>query len=193
MKLSIIDSWLIKIHYRNILLFSQFGLSATINMADGSFNITGNGVDGEGTYTVSNGTAEIGLHVVLGEMALKQELVIAGDKAAVNSLKTTSLSDHTETELTFTKEGKMFPRIHYSCILLEDTYLVILLRWTLLLKNFLIMIKLFLFWESNVLLVKSIPCLYRRKWNCRDVIDSKFSIQGFTIVTNQLVRVEAVQ
>lgn len=81
---------------------------ATINLADGSFNITGNGVDGEGTYTVSNGTAEIGLHVVLGEMALKQELVIAGDKAAVNSLKTTSLSDHTETELTFTKEDEDF-------------------------------------------------------------------------------------
>ena len=101
-------------HFRNILLFSQFGFSATINLADGTFNITGNGVDGEGTYTISNGTAEIGLHVVIGEMAQKQEVVIAGDKGAVNSLKTTSLGDHTETELTFTKEGKMWPKIHYS-------------------------------------------------------------------------------
>ena len=80
-------------------------------MADGNFNIIGNGVDGEGTYTISNGTAEIGLHVVIGEMAQKQEVIIAGDKAAVNSLKTTSLSDHTETELTFTKEGKMCQNI----------------------------------------------------------------------------------
>ena len=102
--------------------FSQFGFSGTVNLADGSFNITGNGVDGEGTYSISNGVAEIGLHVVLGQMAQKQEVVIAGDKGATNSLKTTSLSDHTETELTFTKEGKMLPKIHYSCncILMEN-------------------------------------------------------------------------
>lgn len=91
-------------------------------MADGNFNITGNGVDGEGTYSISGGTAEIGLHVVLGQMAQQQQVVIAGDKGAVNSLKTTSLSDHTETELTFTKEGKMLPIINYSCILLEKLH-----------------------------------------------------------------------
>lgn len=93
-------------------------------MADGSFNITGNGVDGEGTYSISNGVAEIGLHVVLGGMAQKQEVVIAGDKGAVNSLKTTSLSDHTETELTFTKEGKMLPKILYfcNCVLMENLH-----------------------------------------------------------------------
>ena len=89
-------------------------------MENGNFNITGNGVDGEGTFTIANGTAEIGLHVVLGQMAQKQEVIITGDKGAVNSLKTTSLSDHTETELTFTKEGKILPKIHYSCILLEE-------------------------------------------------------------------------
>jgi len=91
---------------------------ATINLADGSFNITGNGVEGEGTYTISNGTAEIGLHVVLGQMAQQQQVIITGDKGAVNTMKTTSLSDHTETELTFTKEGKTLPKIHHSCILL---------------------------------------------------------------------------
>lgn len=79
---------------------------AAINTADGAFNITGNGVDGDGTYTITNGTAEIGLHVVIGQMAQKQEVVIAADKA-VNSLKTTQ-SDHTETELTFTKEDEEF-------------------------------------------------------------------------------------
>ena len=92
-------------------------------MADGTFNITGNGVDGEGTYSISNGTAEIGLHVVIGEMAQKQEVIITGDKGAVNSMKTTSLSDHTETELTFTKEGKMWPKIHYSCVLLDRNFI----------------------------------------------------------------------
>lgn len=76
-------------------------------MADGAFNITGNGVDGEGTYTVANGTAEIGLHLVVGQMAQKQEVVISADQGTVNTLKATSQSDHTETELTFTKEGKI--------------------------------------------------------------------------------------
>jgi len=85
-------------------------------LADGNFNITGNGVEGEGTFSVSNGTAEFGLHMVVGEMAQKQEVIIAGDKAAVNSLKTTSLSDHTETELTFTKEGIICSNIHYFFI-----------------------------------------------------------------------------
>lgn len=85
-------------------------------MADGNFNITGNGVEGEGTFSVSNGTAELGLHMVVGEMAQKQKVIIAGDKAAVNSLKTTSLSDHTETELTFTKEGVISSKILYFFI-----------------------------------------------------------------------------
>ena len=85
-------------------------VSASINLGDGTFNITGNGVDGEGTYAIANGTAEIGLHVVIGQMAQKQQVIIAGDKAAVNSLKTTQ-SDHTETELTFTKEGKICQKI----------------------------------------------------------------------------------
>lgn len=38
---------------------------------DGSFNIIGNGVDGEGIYIVFNGMVEIGFYVVLGEMVLK--------------------------------------------------------------------------------------------------------------------------
>ena len=43
--------------------------------------------------------------MVVGEMAQKQEVVIAADKPnPVNSLKTTQ-SDHTETALAFTKEG----------------------------------------------------------------------------------------
>ena len=82
-------------------------VSASINQAGGAFNITGKSVDGEGTFTITNGTAEIGLHVVLGEMAQKQEVVIAGDKAGTeNSLKITSQGDNTETEIIFTKEGK---------------------------------------------------------------------------------------
>jgi len=82
---------------------------ASINVADGSFNISGNGVEGEGTFTVANGTAEIGLHMVVGQMAQNQEVVIAADKATtVNSLKTTSQSDHTETEVILTKEDEEF-------------------------------------------------------------------------------------
>ena len=76
-------------------------------MSNGNFNISGNGVDGEGTFTITNGTAEIGLHMVVGQMAQTQEVVIAADKAtAVNSLKSTSENDHTETEITFTKDGR---------------------------------------------------------------------------------------
>lgn len=76
-------------------------------MSNGNFNISGNGVDGEGTFTITNGTAEIGLHMVVGQMAETQEVVIAADKAtAVNSLKSTSENDHTETEITFTKDGR---------------------------------------------------------------------------------------
>ena len=82
-------------------------VSASINQAGGAFNITGNGVDGEGTFTITNGTTEIGLHVVLGQMAQKQEVVIVGDKPATeNSLKITSQGDNTETEIIFTREGK---------------------------------------------------------------------------------------
>ena len=155
-------------HFRNILPFSQFGFSATINLADGNFNITGNGVDGEGTYTISNGTAEIGLHVVIGEMAQKQEVVITGDKGAVNSLKTTSLTDHTETELTFTKEGKMWSKIHYSCILFTKNFMrrVRHLSYDItkanirLLKTFLIIIKLFSFWKIECLISKVDSLLY---------------------------------
>lgn len=74
-------------------------------MADGNFNISGKGINGEGTFSIANGTSEINLHMVVGEMAQKQEVVIALDKPnPVNSLKTTQ-SDHTETELAFTKEG----------------------------------------------------------------------------------------
>ena len=74
-------------------------------MADGNFNISGKGINGEGTFSIANGTSEINLHMVVGEMAQKQEVVIAADKPnPVNSLKTTQ-SDDTETELTFTKEG----------------------------------------------------------------------------------------
>ena len=82
-------------------------VSASINLAGGAFNITGKGVDGEGTFTISNGTAEIGLHVVLGQMAQKQEVVIAGGQAAIdNPLNITSQSDNTEAEISFTREGK---------------------------------------------------------------------------------------
>ena len=89
------------------LSFRLSFVAASINVADGSFNISGNGVEGEGTFTVANGTAEIGLHMVVGQMAQNQEVVIAADKATtVNSLKTTSQSDHTETEVILTKEGK---------------------------------------------------------------------------------------
>lgn len=81
---------------------------AAINLADGNFNITGNGINGEGTFTLANGTSEINLHMVVGEMAQKQEVVIAADKPApVNSLKTAQ-SDHTETELSFTREDEEF-------------------------------------------------------------------------------------
>lgn len=133
-------------------------------MADGTFNITGNGVDGEGTYTISNGTAEIGLHVVIGEMAQKQEVVIAGDKGAVHSLKTTSLSDHTETELTFTKEGKMCPKIHYYCILF-DRNSIKSVRDRSLLYFFSLRI------ECRISKVNSL--LYSRIWVCTYVVDSK--------------------
>lgn len=79
---------------------------AAINLADGNFNISGKGINGEGTFSIANGTSEINLHMVVGEMAQKQEVVIAADKPnPVNSLKTTQ-SDHTETELAFTKEGR---------------------------------------------------------------------------------------
>ena len=93
-------------------------ISASINQPDGAFNITGNGVAGEGTFTISNGVAEVGLHMVLGKMAQKQEVVIAGDKATTeeviagdksatdNSLKITSQGDNTEMGVAFTKEGK---------------------------------------------------------------------------------------
>ena len=79
---------------------------ASINVADGTFNITGHGVDGEGTFTITNGTAEIGLHMVVGQMVDKSKVVIALDKRPpVTSLRTTSSSDHTEMEIGFTKEG----------------------------------------------------------------------------------------
>lgn len=45
--------------------------------------------------------------------------------------------------------------------------------------------------ECSISKVNSL--LVQEEMECGDVIDSKFSIQGFTIVTNQLVRVEAVQ
>lgn len=94
------------------MAFSFENVSASINLADGTFNITGNGVDGQGTYTIANGTAEIGLHVVIGQMAQKQQVIIAGDKGAVNSLKTTQ-SDHTETELTFKQEGNICQKLRF--------------------------------------------------------------------------------
>lgn len=147
-----------------MFLFLIILFSATINLADGTFNITGNGVDGEGTYTISNGTAEIGLHVVIGEMAQKQEVVIAGDKGAVHSLKTTSLSDHTETELTFTKEGKMCPKIHYYCILF-DRNSIKSVRDRSLLYFFSLRI------ECRISKVNSL--LYSRIWVCTYVVDSK--------------------
>lgn len=81
---------------------------AAINLADGNFNISGKGINGEGTFSIANGTSEINLHMVVGEMAQKQEVVITADKPnPVNSLKTTQ-SDHTETELAFTKEDEEF-------------------------------------------------------------------------------------
>ncbi|XP_074617032.1 uncharacterized protein LOC141876372 [Acropora palmata] len=82
---------------------------ASINVADGTFNITGHGVDGEGTFTISNGTAEIGLHMVVGQLVDKSKVVIALDKRPpVTSLRTTSSSDHTEMEIGFTKEDEEF-------------------------------------------------------------------------------------
>lgn len=77
---------------------------------------------------VFNGMVEIGFYVVLGEMVLKQEFVIVGDKVVVNFLKIIFLSDYMEIEFIFIKEGKMFLRIYYFCIFLEDIYFVILLR-----------------------------------------------------------------
>lgn len=82
---------------------------ASLNAADGSFNITGHGVDGEGTFTLSNNTAEIGLHMVVGQMADKSKVWITMDKRpTVSSLRTTSDSDHTEMDLTFTREDEEF-------------------------------------------------------------------------------------
>ncbi len=104
------------------MAFSVPNVSASINLGDGTFNITGNGVDGQGTYTIANGTAEIGLHVVIGQMAQKQQVIIAGDKGAgVNSLKTTQ-SDHTETELTFKQEGKICQKNQNSNLLQWNFY-----------------------------------------------------------------------
>ena len=71
-------------------------------------------MDGEGTFTIANGTAEIGLHMVVGQvgqatgiMPVAPMPVAAADKGeAVNTLKTTDQSDHTEAEIIFTQEGK---------------------------------------------------------------------------------------
>lgn len=78
--------------------------------AGGAFNITGNGVDGDGTFTIANGTAEIGLHLLFGGTALKKDSALITDEkpTAVNSLKTTSLSDNTETVITLTTEDEQF-------------------------------------------------------------------------------------
>ena len=81
---------------------------AVINVSDGTFNITGNGVGGEGTFTIANGKAEIGLHMIVGQVAQETGImpVPANTGEAVNTLKTTDQSDHTETEIIFTQEGK---------------------------------------------------------------------------------------
>lgn len=131
-------------------------------MADGNFNITGNGVEGEGTFSVSNGTAEFGLHMVVGEMAQKQEVVIAGDKAAVNSLKTTSLSDHTETELTFTKEGMIFSKIHYFFIWKKLCARLILKNTDITTVN--IISRKFLYNYITLLFLKSPVFYWKRKF-----------------------------
>ena len=95
---------------------------ASINVADGTFNITGHGVDGEGTFTISNGTAEIGLHMVVGQMVDKSKVVIALDKRPpVTSLRTTSNPDHTEMEIGFTKEGTVAAFFIFFFLILTST------------------------------------------------------------------------
>ena len=97
----------VSIDAKRVTLLAMIITLASLNAADGSFNITGHGVDGEGTFTLSNNTAEIGLHMVVGQMADKSKVWITMDKRpTVSSLRTTSDSDHTEMDLTFTREGK---------------------------------------------------------------------------------------
>ena len=95
-------------------IISLLLISAVINTIpkDGTFKITGNGVEGEGTFTASNGKAEIGLHISLtGQGSTAQLVVPAPDLAdkgePENTFRTTVGNDNTETEITFTQDGKI--------------------------------------------------------------------------------------
>ena len=95
-------------------IISLLLISAVINTIpkDGTFKITGNGVEGEGTFTASNGKAEIGLHISLtGQGSTAQLVVPAPDLAdkgePENTFRTTDGNDNTETEITFTQDGKI--------------------------------------------------------------------------------------
>ena len=97
-----------------IFIISLLLISAVINPTpnDGTFKITGNGLEGEGTFTASNGKAEIGLHILLTGQGSKAQLVIPAPDLAdkgepENTFRTTDGNDNTETEITFTQDGKI--------------------------------------------------------------------------------------
>jgi len=89
-------------------------ISSVINPPpkDGIFKITGNGVEGEGTFTACNGKAEIGLHISLTGQGSQPQLVVPAPPQAdkgepENTFRTTNRNDNTETEITFTQDGKI--------------------------------------------------------------------------------------
>ena len=93
-------------------------ISAVINPnpKDGTFKITGNGVEGEGTFAESNGKAEIGLHISVTGQGSQAQLVVPAPALAdkgehENISRTTGENGDTETEITFTQDGKIW-KIH---------------------------------------------------------------------------------
>ena len=89
-------------------------ISAVINPnpKDGIFKITGNGVEGEGTFTKSNGKTEIGLHISFTGQGSQAQLVVPAPALAdkgepENISRTTGENGDTETEITFTQDGKI--------------------------------------------------------------------------------------
>ncbi|XP_073232643.1 uncharacterized protein [Porites lutea] len=80
---------------------------------DGTFKITGKGIEGEGTFAESNGKAEIGLHIALTGQGSQAQLVVPApvqaDKGEPEStFRTTNGNDNTETEITFTQDDEDF-------------------------------------------------------------------------------------
>ena len=97
-----------------IFITSLSLISAVINPPpkDGTFKITGKGIEGEGTFAESNGKAEIGLHIALTGQGSQAQLVVPApvqaDKGEPEStFRTTNGNDNTETEITFTQDGKI--------------------------------------------------------------------------------------